>query len=110
LRKFSWKENRDTFPATRIWNVQHATLQLILDYIWMPIVTAIVLLWQRVTGQSSRIALLEQARQFSETMRLENRKLRDAQREEITQRIDNYHTTVMGKLDSMEVRIKNGHK
>ena len=89
--------------------MQHSTIQLILDYVWVPIVTVLVVLWQKFTGQANRISLLEQAQKYFEQQRQENRKLRDAQRDEILKKIDNHHATVMGKLDSVETRIKNGH-
>ncbi len=81
----------------------------VVEYIWIPIVTAIILLWRKWGGIDTRTQLLEQAKDFFESQRLEERKLRDSQRSETLERIDNHHKVVMNKLDSLENRIKNGH-
>ena len=80
----------------------------IVEYIWIPIVTALVLLWRRFTGIDTRTQLLEQSKEHHEQQRLEERKLRDAQRSETHHQIDSHHKTVMTKLDGLETRIKNG--
>lgn len=79
-----------------------------IEYIWIPIVTALVLLWRKFGGIDTRTQLLEQAKEFFEIQRLEERKLRDKQRTEILERSENHHKVVMSKLDGLERRIKNG--
>ena len=69
----------------------------IVEYLWIPIVTALVLLWQKYSGIDTRTKLLEQAKGFHELQRIEDRELRNSQ-----------HTVIMTKLDSLETRIKNG--
>ena len=85
------------------------TVSLLLQYIWVPIVSALVWLSGRATSLDSRAALLEQSHEHHELQRLEDRKLRDCQRAEDHARFDNHHRTVIKKLDSLETRVKNGH-
>jgi len=96
--------------------VEQSTLQIILDYIWVPIVTAIALLWNRVIGVDVRSQLLSQSCKACALQRLEDRKWRDEQRREIMEKIDKHHATmtqnhnlVMSKLNQVDTRVKNGH-
>ena len=68
-----------------------------LEFIWIPIVTALVLLWRKYGGIDTRTQLLEQAQDFYDKLRDEDRELRSTQ-----------YDTVIDKLDSLETRIKNG--
>ena len=78
--------------------MEQNTLNVVLDYIWVPLVTGIGLLWHRVTGMSTRTALLEQAEEHYILQRTEDRETQE-----------NRFSMVMKKLDGLEVRIKNGH-
>ena len=86
-----------------------STLTIALQYIWVPIVTGMVWLWGQMFGVHARTRLLEQAQEHHDQQRLEERKLRDCQRQETHKHIDERHQAVMKKLDDLEVRIKNGH-
>lgn len=84
-------------------------LRAVLDYIWVPIVTVVGIVWGKLVGLDVRAQLLEQAEAHHQTQRVEENKLRDEQRKEILDRIDKHHTMVMSKLDAVETRVKNGH-
>jgi len=86
-----------------------STLQIILEYVWIPIVTGLVMLWSKLAGIDVRTRLLEQADQHWKQQRAEEKKLRDDQRKEIVTEIRDHHATVMNKLDQVDKRVKNGH-
>jgi len=93
-----------------------STIQILLDYVWVPIVSAIALLWNRVIGVDVRAQLLAQSCESCRAQRLEDRKWRDEQRREILEKIDKHHTImsknhemVMIKLNQVDTRVKNGH-
>lgn len=88
--------------------MEASTIGQIIEYVWIPIVTALILLWRKFGGIDTRTQLLEQATEFFKNQRIEDRKLRDEQRREILSRGESHHKVVMDKLDSMESRIKNG--
>jgi len=77
--------------------MEDTTLNIILDYIWVPIVTGLVLLWHRMTGMSTRTALLEQAETHYKEQRAEDRETQEKR-----------FSLVMKKLDVLDTRIKNG--
>jgi hypothetical protein len=89
--------------------LDNSTLKIILDYVWVPVVTGIMMLWSKVAGIDVRAQLLEQAASHYKRQREEEHKLRDEQRREILARIDKHNDLVMSKLDAVETRIKNGH-
>lgn len=90
-----------------------STINTILDYVWVPIVTGLVMLWSRLAGINVRTRLLEQACESStehyNSRRSEDLALRDQQRKEILETIADYHKTIMNKLDRLEREVKNGH-
>jgi hypothetical protein len=89
--------------------MQTDILQIALDYIWVPIVTALTLLWSKFGGLDTRTKLLAQACAACNLRRAEDRAWRDEQRREILNKIDSHHKITMAKLEAVEVRIKNGH-
>ena len=89
--------------------MQPDIIQVILDYVWVPIVTALTLLWSKFVGVDMRTKLLEQSEAHYRAQRLEDRMLRDEQRKEILDKIDKHHSLTMAKLDAVELRVKNGH-
>ena len=89
--------------------MQPDILQIILDYVWVPIVTALALLWSKFAGVDIRTKLLAQACVACNLRRAEDRAWRDEQRREILNKIDSHHKITMAKLEAVEVRIKNGH-
>ena len=89
--------------------MQTDIIQTILDYVWVPIVTALALLWSKFSGLDTQTKLLAQACEACKLRRAEDRALRDEQRREILNKIDSHHKLTMAKLDAVEVRIKNGH-
>ena len=89
--------------------MEQSTLQILLDYIWVPIVSVIALLWNRVMGIDIRTRLLSQSCDARKMQRAEDRKWRDEQRREILEKIDQHHKLTMAKMDAIEVRVKNGH-
>jgi len=74
-----------------------STIEFLLEFIWLPIVTGLVFLWHRMTGLNTRTALLEQAERFYQDQRIEDRETQEKR-----------FSMVMKKLDGMEQRIKNG--
>lgn len=86
-----------------------STINAILDYVWVPIVTGLVMLWSRLAGINVRTRLLEQATEHHNSRRSEDLALRDQQRKEILETIADYHKTIMNKLDRLEREVKNGH-
>jgi hypothetical protein len=74
------------------------TVGQLIEYVWIPIVLSVVGLWRKFSGAETRVQLLELSKEHHAEQRLEERELRDSQ-----------HGLVMKKLDSMEIRIKNGH-
>ena len=89
--------------------MEQSTLQILLDYIWVPIVTALALMWSRLHGLDTQSRLLRQACSACDLRRAEDRAWRDEQRREILNKIDSHHKITMAKLEAVEVRIKNGH-
>lgn len=89
--------------------MEQGTLQTILEYVWIPVVTGLGFIWTKLTGISTRTALLEQAEAHYKEQRIEDHKLRDQQRQEIVQKIEGHHKVIMHKLESVEARVKNGH-
>lgn len=89
--------------------MQPDILQILLDYVWVPIVTALALLWSKLHGLDTRSKLMAQACESCEKRRLEDRAWRDEQRREILNKIDSHHKLTMAKMDAIETRIKNGH-
>lgn len=93
-----------------------STIQILLDYVWVPIVTTMALLWVKLMGVDVRTQLLAQSCDACRLQRLEDRKWRDEQRREILEKIDKHHTImsknhemVMIKLNQVDTRVKNGH-
>lgn len=78
--------------------MEQNTITVLLDYIWVPVVTGIGLLWHRINGMSTRTALLEQAEEHHRVQRIEDREVQEKR-----------FSMIMKKLDGLEVRIKNGH-
>lgn len=74
------------------------TITQLVEYVWIPIVLAVVGLWRRFAGLDTRAQLLELSKEHHQQQRLEERELRDSQ-----------HGIVMKKLDSLQLQIKNGH-
>lgn len=89
--------------------MQQSTIQIILEYVWVPVVTGMVWLWSRFAGIDVRTTLLEQSDKHYRAQRLEDKKLRDEQRKEILDKIEAHHKLVMSKLDQVDKRVKNGH-
>lgn len=89
--------------------MQSSTLQIILEYVWIPIMTGLVMLWSKLAGIDVRTRLLEQADRHWKQQRAEEKKLRDEQRKEILTEVRHHHSKVMDKLDQVETRVKNGH-
>lgn len=89
--------------------MDNTILQAILDYIWVPVVTALTLLWSKLTGLDTRASLLEQSEIHYQKQRLEDQRLRDEQRREILEKIESHHNMVMSKLDQVDTSVKNGH-
>ena len=75
-----------------------ANLNFLLEYVWVPVVLSVIALWKKLSGADTRVQLLEQAKEHHAEQRHEERELRDRQ-----------HGLIRKKLDSLEVRIKNGH-
>lgn len=86
-----------------------STLQIILEYVWVPLLTGLVLLWSKMVGIDVRASLLEQAAEHHRQQRGEEKKLRDEQRKEIMTRMDKNHVLVIAKLEEVDKRVKNGH-
>lgn len=86
-----------------------STLQIILEYVWVPLLTGLVLLWSKMVGIDVRASLLEQAAEHHRQQRAEEKKLRDEQRKEIMTRMDKNHVLVIAKLEEVDKRVKNGH-
>ena len=82
-------------------------LDQVIEYIWVPIVIGASALWSRVNGHGTRIALLEQAKDSQRDQREEDRRLSDAQRLEVLDRIDLYQNAIMKRLDSIESRMNS---
>ena len=78
------------------------TLTTLLEYIWIPMATGLVLIWRRFTGIDTRTQLLEQSKEHHDQQRYEERKLRDSQRIETHRQIENHHKIIMAKLDGLE--------
>ena len=89
--------------------MEQSTIEILLDYIWVPIVSVIALLWSKINGSDLRTRLLTQACEACNLRRAEDRAWRDEQRREILNKIDSHHKITMEKLDAVELRIKNGH-
>ena len=89
--------------------MEQSTLKILLDYIWVPIVTALALLWSRLHGLDTQAKLLDQACRSCESRIAQDRAWRDEQRREILNKIDSHHKITMAKMDAIELRIKNGH-
>lgn len=85
------------------------TIGTILDYIWVPIVTAMAWLWSRFAGIDVRTTLLEQAERHYKHQRQEDQARHAKDRDEMLRKIENHHKVVMNKLDQVETRVKNGH-
>lgn len=85
------------------------TISLIVQWIWVPIVTGMVWLWGRVFGVDARTRLLEQQAEHLRLLRKEDQARRDKERDAILDKIDQHHTLVIQKLDDVERRVKNGH-
>lgn len=85
------------------------SIKVLLDYVWIPIMTALTVLWSRVVGNERDLAvrttLLEQSALHNKQQRVEERLLRDEQRREILDRIDVHHNLVMDKLDLVSKRL-----
>ena len=64
-------------------SMPQSTLQIILEYVWIPLVTGLVMLWSKLAGIDVRTRLLEQADEHHKQQRAEETKRRDKQREEI---------------------------
>ena len=82
-------------------------LRLALEYIWIPIIVTIVKLWAKLTGLETRSALLEQGQVHYETIRDNNEKHHDAQREETQRLIEAHHKAVMKRMDNLEAACRN---
>ena len=89
-----------------------------LDYVWVPIIAAVVGVWRKATGNETRAMLLEQADLHFEQLRREDvahfdklrkedRELRDAQRAEILGKIDAHHKIIMSKIERIDEKINN---
>ena len=89
--------------------MQSDTLAQIVEYIWIPIVTSIVVLWRKLNGVETITKLIQQHDATELVRRQEERERHETERKETREQIESHHTTVMNKLDSLEVRIKNGH-
>lgn len=74
------------------------TIEVLLEYVWVPIVAGLVLLWRQMTGINTRTALLEQAEEHYKEQRKEDRETQESR-----------FKLVMKKLDAVDTRIKNGH-
>ena len=81
----------------------------VLRFIWVPIVTAMAILWSRIFGVSARTGLLEQQSEQFKLQRVEDQKRHSKDRDEMKEMIDTHHTLIMEKLDQVDTRIKNGH-
>ena len=86
-----------------------STIATILEYIWVPIVTGMVWLWGRVFGVDARTSLLEQQATHYREQRLEDQRRHTKERDEILEKIDQHHTSILTKLEQVEARLKNGH-
>jgi len=82
---------------------------MVLEYVWVPIVTGLVLLWSKFAGLDVRTRLLEQAEAHYQQQRVDEKTLRDEQRKEILTTIGNNHEMVMDKLEKVDLRVKTGH-
>ncbi len=89
--------------------MEETLLVWIIEYVWVPIVTALILLWRKISGLDTRSHLLEQADRVCTTRRTEDNKRFERDRRESLDKIDSHHKVVMTKLDNLETRIKNGH-
>lgn len=93
-----------------------STIKVLLDYVWVPIVTTVALLWVKLIGVDVRTQLLAQSCEAYRLQRIEDREWRDEQRREILDRIEKHHSImtnnhdmVMSKLNEVDTRVKNGH-
>jgi hypothetical protein len=81
----------------------------VVEYIWIPMVAAIIATWRRVSGLDTRTLLINQHDEHELTRRKEDRETHARDRREALSTIEKHHDLIMKKLDSLEVRIKNGH-
>ena len=86
-----------------------STMDIVLQYIWVPIVTGMVWLWGRVFGVDSRTSLLEQQAEHYRAQRIEDQRRHSKERDEILNKIDAHHQVMYDKLEQVDKRIKNGH-
>lgn len=89
--------------------MEQSTIEILLDYIWVPIVSVIALLWSKINRSDLHTRLLAQSCDACNRQRLIDRQWRDEQRREILNKIDSHHKVMMEKLEAVETRIKNGH-
>ena len=87
-----------------------SNIELIVEWVWVPIVTWLVVMWRKFTGVDTRTQLLERAEIHYQHQRREDHARFDRDRTEMLEKVGSHHDTVMTKLDSLELRIKNnGH-
>jgi len=86
-----------------------STISIILEYIWVPMVSGMVWLWGRVFGVDARTSLLEQQAKHYTAQRAEDQARHNRERSEILIKIDTHHTSVMTKLEEVDRRVKNGN-
>lgn len=89
---------------------EHNIVELVIRWIWVPIVLAVIRLWARITGFETRSALLEQNQTYNEKQRADDLKHQEDMRESLRSTVTDHHKAIMARMDRLEATIKkNGH-
>ena len=80
----------------------------LVEWIWVPMAIGIVRLWQKLSGQETKMALIEQSQEYCDKRSEAESAARETIKTELSDRLNEHHTAVMDRMDRIDRAIKNG--